>query len=345
MNKRNTHILVIRLSAMGDVAMSVPVLRAFMHRYPDVKITVLSKEFLKPLFDDMPNVSFFAAKVNHKHKGLLGLYKLFTELKELKITHIADLHNVIRSKIIRAFFYCGGYKTAYINKGRREKKALTRTKNKVFKQLKTTHQRYADVFAKLGFMVDINYAKPVEKPNLSPEVIHLTENNYKKWIGIAPFATYTSKTYPLNLMEEAIKQLSEKNYYLFLFGGKSDAKVLNSIELKYKNVRSVAGKLNGLKNELNLISNLDIMLSMDSANAHFAAMQNVKTITLWGATHPYAGFAPFNQPSEYNLLPDLEKYPNLPCSIYGNKVCNGYENVMNSIAPSLVVKKIVDLLS
>ena len=82
------------------------------------------------------------------------------------------------------------------------------------------------------------------------------------------------------------------------------------------------------------------MVSMDSANSHLAVMQNVKTITLWGITHPYAGFAPFNQPEKNMLLPDLEKYPNIPCSIYGNIVCDGYEDVMRSISPEKVVQKI-----
>ena len=86
------------------------------------------------------------------------------------------------------------------------------------------------------------------------------------------------------------------------------------------------------------------MLSMDSGNAHFAAMLGIKTITLWGGTHPFAGFAPFNQPKDYCILPDLEKYPNLPCSVYGNKICEGYKDVMRSIPPEKVVKKITSII-
>jgi ADP-heptose:LPS heptosyltransferase len=83
---------------------------------------------------------------------------------------------------------------------------------------------------------------------------------------------------------------------------------------------------------------------MDSGNAHFAAMQQTPTITLWGGTHPYAGFAPFNQPTDYCLLPDLEKYPNIPCSIYGNKNCDGYEDVMYTISPEIIIKKVKEIL-
>lgn len=344
MSTTKSHIAVIRLSAMGDVAMSVPVIRAFVAQHPNVHITFVSKGFLKPLFNNIPNVTFFTAETEGKHKGFLGLYLLFKELKALKITHVADLHNVLRSKIVRNFFRFAGYKVAHINKGRAEKKALTRAENKVFKQLKTSHERYADVFAELGFSVAILNPKPIKKPTLNEEILALTGTTHQKWIGIAPFAAFPSKTYPLDLMEEVIEKLNNLDVKIFLFGGKADIKILEPLANKFKNVTSVAGKLGGLQNEIDLISNLDLMLSMDSGNAHFAAMQQVKIITLWGSTHPFAGFAPFNQPADFCLLPDLKKYKNLPCSVYGNKTCEGYEDAMRSIEPNTVVQKIIAVL-
>ena len=342
---KNQHIIVFRLSAMGDVAMTVPVIRAFVEQHPNVQITFVSKGFLKPLFNGIKNVSFYEADVKGKHKGLIGLRKLYKELVALKPTHFADLHNVTRSIIVRNFFKIAGFPVAFINKGRAEKKALTRTKNKVFKQLKTSHQRYADVFEKLGFLVNISNPKFIKKPQLFSEIVKITGKKKSQWIGIAPFAAFTSKTYPLDLMKKVMDELAKKHYQLFLFGGKEDVEILESIAKKHNNIISVANKLNGLKNELNLIANLDVMLSMDSGNAHFAATQNVKTITVWGSTHPFAGFAPFNQPTDYCILSDVKKYPNLPCSIYGNKTCDGYQDVMRSISPKNIVKKITSVLS
>ena len=107
----------------------------------------------------------------------------------------------------------------------------------------------------------------------------------------------------------------------------------------------VATKTESLKEELEVINALDLMVAMDSGNAHLAAMQQTKTITLWGVTHPYAGFAPFHQPSEYCLVSDLKKYPKIPCSVYGNKVINGYENVIESISPTVVIEKIMSVLN
>lgn len=329
---------------MGDVAMTVPVIKAFVEHHPNIKITVASRDFLKPLFDNINNVTFFTVDDKNSHKGFFGLYKLYKELKGLGITHVADLHNVLRSKIIGLFFKLSGIPVIKIDKGRAEKKALTRVNNKIFKQLKTSHKRYADVFEKLGFPVDISNPTFNKPQLLTEKTLKITKEKTTKWIGIAPFAAFESKTYPLDLLEQVIQQLSNKEYQLFLFGGKADYVVLESFSNKFNNTINVAGKLEGIKNELNLISNLDVMLSMDSGNAHFSAMLGIKTITIWGGTHPFAGFAPFNQPKDYCLLPDLEKYPNLPCSIYGNKVSDGYKDVMRSISPEKITNKIISII-
>jgi len=337
------HIIVIRLSAMGDVAMTVPVLRTLVQQHPELKITMVSKVFFKPMFDDLPNVDFYTADVKGKHKGILGLYKLYKELKGLKPDAIADLHNVLRTKILRFFFSLKRINTAIINKGRAEKKALTRAENKVFKQLKTSHERYADVFRKLGLTLDLSsptFPNRKSLPQSSPFPLGMAEDG-KKWIGIAPFAQHQSKMYPLDLMQEVISELSQTNQYKILLfgGGEQEVKVLNNLESQYKNTILVAGKLT-FSEELQVISNLDLMLSMDSANAHLAAMQGVKTITLWGGTHPFAGFSAFNQPTKNQILPDLEKYPKIPCSIYGNKTCEGYQDVMRSILPETIIERI-----
>jgi ADP-heptose:LPS heptosyltransferase len=329
---------------MGDVAISVPVIRAFTEQHPTIKITFLSKAFLKPLFDGIENVHFYAADVNETHKGIYGLHKLYKELTQLNITHIADVHNVLRSKILRSFFKFSNSTIAIIDKGRAEKKALTRTENKIVKQLKTSHQRYADVFKKLGFEVDISNPTRLEKPSLYKKVATITREKNRKWIGIAPFAAFDSKTYPIDLMKIVIQELS-KRHTVFLFGGgNSEIEILAEIEKEFANCVSVAGVLN-LKEEINLIAHLDCMLAMDSSNAHFAAMQQIATVTLWGGTHPLAGFAPFNQPKKYCLLPDLEKFPNIPCSIYGNKISDGYEDVMRTIFPETVIQKIEEVLN
>ncbi|MFH6961027.1 glycosyltransferase family 9 protein [Flavobacterium plurextorum] len=335
----------MRLSAMGDVAMTVPVLRAFVKQYPEVKLTVISRPFFKPFFDGIPNLDFFAFDEKERHKGFLGLVRLFKDVSKLKVDAFADLHNVLRSKVVGSLFALSGKKRATVDKGREGKKELTRAENKIFKQLPTMFERHAKVFEELGFSIDLSSGsfgtQFPEKAVLSEDILEIIGNENQKLIGIAPFAQYDSKVYPLDLMKEVVAKLAENSSYKILLfgGGKKEIETLDSIAQPFENVINMAGKIK-FQQELQLISNLDVMLSMDSGNAHIAAMLGVKVITLWGATHPYAGFLPFNQSLENALTSDRNQYPQLPTSVYGNKTVEGYEDVMRTISPDEIVQKI-----
>ncbi len=330
---------------MGDVAMIVPVLRAFSVQYPQAKITVVSRSFFKPFFSDIENLHFFEIDVKQKHKGFIGLLRLFSELKQQNITHFADLHNVLRSKIVRSLFRFTGIPVAFVNKARKEKKELTRLENKIFKPLKPITERHAEVFRQLGFPIDLNQPVFPKKTILSQEILSISGEKNVAWIGIAPFAQYDSKVYPLDLMQDVIDILAnQKQYKIFLFGGGATEIIkLKQLQKQHLNVILVAGNLS-FQNELALISNLDLMVSMDSGNGHIAAMLGVKVLTIWGATHPYAGFVPFHQPIENSLIPDRNQFPGLPTSIYGNKKVANYENAMRSIAPAKIVSSVQSLL-
>jgi ADP-heptose:LPS heptosyltransferase len=331
----------MRLTAMGDVAMTVPVLRAFVLQYPDIKITVISSPFFQPFFEDITNLTFFAFDKKGNHKGVLGLFRLFLDLRKRDIDAFADLHNVLRSKVIRVLFALSGKKVAFTDKGRTEKKEVTRAENKIFRQLPTVFERHANVFQALGFPLDLSNPTLPEKQELPSEIISIVGEKTQKWIGIAPFAQHDSKVYPQDLMQEVIDELAKNsNNKIFLFGGgKKEIEVLNLLSKGKENVVSIAGKLK-FNQELQLISNLDTMLSMDSGNAHIAAMLGIKTITLWGATHPFLGFSAFNQPMGNALVSDRNLYPKLPTSVYGNKKLAGYEDAMRTILPEQVIEKI-----
>lgn len=339
MSKPPKHILVIRLSAMGDVAMTVPVLRALITQYPNVKITVLTREFYKPFFRDLPNVSVFPAHVKGEHKSVFGLYKLAKQLKEQNIDLVADLHNVLRTNILKFFFL--KYKFVQINKGREEKKTLTR--GKIFKQLKSTHQRYADVFEELGFPIDLSNPTFPERAKLKPQLQNIIGNHTTKVIGMAPFAAHQGKMYPLDLVKQVIEDLSKEHQILLFGGGEKEMGILNGFEESFKNVKNMAGKTS-LDVQLDMVSNLDVMLSMDSANAHIAAMLGVKVITIWGVTHPFAGFAPFNQPSDFALVSDRHLFPKIPTSVYGNAYPENYKEASRSILPETIIEKIKSII-
>lgn len=342
---KGMHILVIRFSAMGDIAMIVPVLSVLVKKYPGLTITVLTRHFYAPLFSHIPNVRIYEADLEGVHDGVLGLGTLARELREEEIDAVADLHDVLRTNVLKSLFFFYGILFKQINKGRPQKKTLTRENNKEFKQLKSTHQRYADVFEELGFPMDLSEYTPPPRRELLPKVYEVIGKQSQKWLGLAPFAQHDSKCYPKDLMEEVLAELSSRgNIKIIMFGGgDAEKEQLEEWENKFSNCISVVGKLR-FSEELSLISNLDAMLSMDSGNAHLAAIFGIPVISIWGVTHPFAGFRAFNQPMENCILPDLEKYPKIPTSVYGNKVPEGYEDVMRSIPPEKVVQKVLENL-
>ena len=291
MSKPIQHIAVIRLSAMGDVAMTVPVIRAFVSQNPNVKITVVSRTFFKPFFEGIPNVSFFAFDEKKRHKGFFGILRLFQDLNALNIDAFADLHNVLRSKGVRNLFALSGKKIAFVDKGRAEKKALTRAENKIFQPLTTMFERHQLVFETLGFPIDLSRPQFPAKAKISQPELATIVSQFNTLIGIAPFAQYDSKVYPLDLMQEVIDTLAQNQEHTILLfgGGQNEKEQLDNLKGDKNNVINMAGKV-PFATELDLISNLDLMLSMDSGNGHIAAMLGVPVVTLWGATHPYAGF-------------------------------------------------------
>jgi len=306
----------------------------------------LTRAFFTPIFLGLKNVTVFEADVKGKHNGVIGLWRLYNELKALNVNAVADLHNVLRSNILKRFFQLGGIPFKQIDKGRSEKKALTEKEKKTFVQLKSTHQRYADVFTDLGYTISLSPTTVLKKKTLPEKVMKILGQNHLKWVGIAPFAAYSGKMYPLNLMEEVVAKLNDSNRYILLLfgGGDKEKELLNSWESRFNNSKCLVGKL-PFEDELALISNLDVMLSMDSGNAHLASMYGVPTITLWGVTHPFAGFTPFGQEPENSILADRTKYPLIPTSIYGNKYPPGYEKVMETISTTKVVEKVQQILN
>lgn len=336
---RPKHILVIRFSAMGDVAMTVPVLRAFSKQYPEIALTILTRKSFAPFFKDIPNLIFKNADLQGKHKGIVGLYRLAQELKELKFDAVVDLHDVLRSNILKLFMRGTSY--VQVDKGRAEKKALI--SGKIFKQLKSTHQRYADVFNALGFKMDLSDPSFPKTKVLSEPVMQLLGNKTEKWIGIAPFAQYESKMYSLESMQEVIGHLASENRILLFGGGAKEVAQLEEIQNKNDGVFNIAGKFS-LEEEIAVISNLDIMLSMDSGNGHIAAMLGKKVVTLWGVTHPFAGFYPFNQDVDCAILTDRERFPLIPTSVYGNRYPADYKDAISTIPPKEVIQKVEELL-
>lgn len=347
---KTDHILIIRFSAIGDIAMTVPVISSLAKQYPHLRITVLSRPFARCFFENLaPNVGFMEADVHGEYRGIKGLNALYRRLMAKNFTAIADLHDILRSKYLRLRFNLGRHKVAHLNKHHHEKRKLVAKNEKRLVQLPSVFHNYAEVFAKLGYPVQVDFTSifPNEGGNL-----HLLEEEigerkkFQQWIGIAPFAAHRNKIYPLEKMEEVIAILM-KNHpscRIFLFGGSNKEKeTLHEWETKYACCTNASAKLGSIEKELILMSHLDLMISMDSANMHLASLVNTPVVSVWGATHPFAGFLGWKQNPEYVVQADM---PCRPCSIYGRKPCaRGDIACMTSISPQSIVDKVELILS
>jgi ADP-heptose:LPS heptosyltransferase len=338
-------ILVIRFSAMGDVAMTAPVLREFTRNYPDTELLVVSRALFKPFFEDIPNVIFYPFEPKKKHSGLLGLIRLFISLKKQHVIAVADLHNNLRSKVISILFFLAGIKVATLDKGRKEKNQLTRKEGKLLMPLKLNVVRYAEVFNALGYPFELKnqLASFLPEPLNAKAFSFLPYPKTKKWIGVSPFAQHQQKVYPLQKMEIVLMALARSGHQLFIFGGsEAEKSIAFQWEQKHENITSTVKKLK-LEDELKLISNLDIMLSMDSSGMHLASLKNIPVVSIWGATHPYAGFLGYGQ-SEKNAV-QIDLYCR-PCSVYGNIPCyRGDFACMNNLSESNVIQTVLNKLS
>ncbi|MFM6975649.1 MAG: glycosyltransferase family 9 protein [Sphingobacteriaceae bacterium] len=337
-------ILVLRFSAMGDVAMTAPVLRQLAEQHPETELVVVSRALFEPFFEAIPNLKFHAFHPKGKHQGFKGLLKLFAELQTYEITALADLHQNLRSRILSTLFRLKGLKTATVNKGRGDKKTLTRKDQKILRPLRPMVERYADVFRKLGFPIQLQNKLNRNPETLSPNIKALTgDKGDKKWIGISPFAQHAQKVYPLEKMGRVIAGLAAQNLQLFIFGGGPEEQAIaESWAHQNPNTISLVGKLK-LRNELMLISNLDLMLSMDSAGMHLASLKGIPVVSVWGATHPYAGFLGYGQSAEHCVQLDLYCRP---CSVYGNKPCyRGDFACMQQLSEEIVIQKIINTIS
>lgn len=316
-------ILIIRFSALGDVAMLVPVVRALAVAYPDWEITVLSRKQTAPLFEGLAdNVRFFGADLRGRHSGTSGLNTLLQDIDYKQFDYIADMHDVLRSKYLRRRFRFAGKRVATICKGRISKWWLTRT-HCVGKTLPTTVERYCKVLRQLGFTLSLLPIEPTDA--------------LRNGIGIAPFAAHQGKIYPLNRMEEVVHLLSEQGEQIYLFGaGEKEKAIMQEWAERYKGVESLAGRYT-MAEEIERMRHLRLMLTMDSANMHLASIAGTRVLSIWGATHPAAGFLGYGQSINDCIQREL---PCRPCSVYGNKPCRYGDYRCMDIAPAEIVKRI-----
>ena len=339
-NRDIKNVLVIRFSALGDVAITIPALYSVCQAHPDKRFVMVSRQWSAELFINCPsNLVVLGVDVKNEYAGAWGMIRLARKLrKEYKIDAVADLHSVLRSWVIDNTLRLCGVKVARIEKGRSEKRQLV--KGKIRRQLPTTNERYADVFRRLGLDFDETFEGFTEAQTASLPAKTAEE----RWIAIAPFSQHRGKEYPLDKMEEVIDQLLEHpEVHIILFGGgNKEKKLLAGVAHRHERTVSLAGIKHGFTDEYAILRQCDVMVSMDSANMHLASLTRTPVVSVWGATHPWCGFMGWRQDASNAVQLDL---PCRPCSVFGEKDCR-YDDYhcLGDLPPEQIVERIEALL-
>ncbi|PCJ62658.1 MAG: glycosyl transferase [Planctomycetota bacterium] len=332
-------ILVLRLSSMGDVAMTVPILKCFLNNYKDYQIVLVTKPLFTAFFQNTERLISVPIDTKKEYKGLNGIRKFCNELsKEYKFELIIDLHNVIRSRLIS--FFIKKVKSFNIDKGRKEKKKMIRLKEKDRTPLKHMSDRYYQVFVQAGFTFLINGHLYVNTDRPKENVCQEIFDSTKVVIGIAPFALHKGKQWPEKNMKELLKQFDDLDRCkIILFGGYDEEEKLEEFAKPFANIFNIAGKYS-LNDELNVIKNVKLMITMDSSNMHMSWLMATRVLSIWGGTHPDIGFAPLGDNLDLMTQISVEELPCRPCSVFGNVTCHrGDYACLEMIKPNDVYRK------
>lgn len=337
-------ILISRFSALGDIAMTIPAVYDACLANPEHNFYFLTRKHPAQLFIHTPeNLTVIAVDLDN-YKGVKGIWRLAASLKaSYSIDTFLDLHDVVRTKLLRAFMAIRGVRTFHLNKSRAQRKKLTRRHKKILLPLKPTTKRYRDVFTAAGLQMNALFKSLFGQEKGMPACFaaatpHKKENEF--WMAVAPFAQHEGKIYPFPLMKKVMEEAAKRpDIKIFIFGfGPREEKLIASIAEEYPNIVNMAAKKIGLGNELALLSHCDVMLSMDSANMHLASLVGLRTVSIWGATHPYTGFFGWHQDVADAVQLDMTCRP---CSIYGNKPCQrGDYHCLWGITPQMIIQRL-----
>lgn len=342
-------IVVYRFSALGDVALALPVLRGVLDHHQDIRIIFVTREKFFPIFHGIDRLELFSADLKGRHKGVRGLFRLYSELvKMAKPDLVIDLHQVLRSQVLNFYFSLNHIPVRRYRKGRKEKhKALG---NKAFNHLPHTIDRYSQVFYKNSFQLNLP----------EPPVINISEESIKECkeflirnsiqgriLAIAPFAAHVTKMWDTNLIEQLIEMIIQKHDFTIVLvgGGIEEELILRTIASHHTGCVVLANQIS-LGGELALFSEVKAAVAMDSSNMHLFSLLGIPTVSIWGATHPKLGFSPYQQTDSTFCLPEGHLLPCQPCSVYGSIPCR-FQNIacMDQITVNQVYKTLLPYLS
>jgi lipopolysaccharide heptosyltransferase II len=325
-------ILVIRLSSVGDIVLTSPVIRGLKKRFPNSSISILVKEEYKELAWLIPYVN----EVLILPKG--GIFKFIRLLNQKKFDIVIDLHKNLKSYLIY-------YLLKATKKIRYKKNVIKRLLLILFSKINFSSlsviKSYYKCLERLGVTDDgLGPKLIVNKSN--PHIKHLLSYNpeaEKILIAISPFARHKPKQWKIDYFAEVADWIANNIGYVVIIGEEVEQKELFN-KLNQKRIINLIGKTS-LEELVSVISYCKILITNDSGPMHIASALGVRIIAIFGPTTPKFGFAPYGKD---NII--LEKQLSCrPCSLHGSKPCKyKHYKCLNEIKPKEVISAVKSLL-
>ena len=316
--------LVVRLSSLGDVILTTSVLPALKEAGYEVHFLTF-----RPFGEVLRGQPFVDRVIEVEKEKLRGFSRIRDFARELPPFDVGfDLHDVLRTKVLRKFFPFRFY--VY------PKKAFLRRLMVVFKPFKSrwlyVPELYAEALKKAG--IEIKNPRPYLfiderlKKRVSPLV---PENAFV----VAPGARWKTKRYPIERFGKVVELLKKRGFSPVVVGGKEEEEAGRFLEIK--GAISLCGKLSIMESVAAISLSLGV-ISNDSAVVHMARAVKKPVVAIFGPTHPAFGFAPY--PDEG--APLTRNLPCSPCSLHGKTRCR--EQKCFEIEPETVVEKFTSLI-
>jgi lipopolysaccharide heptosyltransferase II len=327
------NVLAVRFSSIGDVLLTTPLLRAIRLRYPDARITVLTKPAYVPLLSHNPHVTQVLEAAPGK-----PLRSVARQLRAGRYTHLLDLHDSLRSRLLRAMVP-GAWGT--YPKHRVARAALIYTKRDYYRDRRPVAERYFDAARGLHVMPD------GQRPDffLSPDSERETDTwlarsrlGQDRIIALAPGAAHATKRWPVEHWRLLAGRLREQDFSIAIVGGTEDAILGDAlVEGARGRIANAAGHF-GLQDTGALLRRAAALVSGDTGVMHMAAAVGTPVVALFGPTVQRFGFFPYTSRAEVIEL----ALPCRPCSSKGGPRCPlGHHRCMVDIAPDAVLASVL----
>lgn len=326
-------ILVIRLSSIGDIIVTTPVLRSLREKYPDAQIDFVVMDKFKESLVGNKSINNLIIFEREKYKSLKKLIEFSKQLRVIGYDLVIDLHAKMRSTVISRF--CGAKKILRYKKRFALQSLLINMRVIKNKYSESIVRKYYKPLKEIGIEyvvenIEFDYS---EKDKLKPSRIKERTGDY---IVFAPGASKETKKWPKEYFSELGKMLVEDlNKSIVLIGGKNEWNELEFIRNEIgERCYNAAGELN-LKESGALLAGAEFAVTNDSGPFHIARGVKALVFVIFGPTDPNM--------FEYNKKSILI-YGNEPCSscsLHGDKVCpKKHFNCMKNITPENLMKKI-----